>query len=157
MFGEGIIERLPVHSKLHHPENPMRNLLLKSVGAFLDDYDESLTDFFDSCFITEATGKYLDLFGSDYNIPRKLNESDTDYRNRLIYEKMGHLTTDYLKDVYMVKLYTKVEDFNLNDNTLVSDNPHIVKNGFMMLTDETTKNILNKKFVLGEEILWLIL
>lgn len=157
MFGEGIIERLPVHSKLHNKENPMRIVLLKTVGAFLDDYNENLTNVFDGCFITEATGRYLDLIGFDFNIPRRLNESDTDYRNRLIYEKMGHLTTDYLKDVYNVKLYTRIEDFNPNDNTLVSDNPHIVEEGFMMLTDETTRNILNKKFVLGEEILWLIL
>ena len=157
MFGEGIIERLPVQSKLNQSNNPMRLVLINTVGALLDDYNTGLDDFFDSVFITESSGEWLNTLGVDYNIPRKIGESDDDYRERIIYERMGHLTADYLVDVYGVKLYTRVDDFNKSDNTLVSDNPYIKTNGFMMLTDASTKDILYKKFVLGDEVLWLIL
>ena len=157
MFGEGIIDRLPVQSRLNNPDNPMRVLLIKTAGALLDDYNVDLINVFDASFLTESTGDYLDLLGKDYGVPRKLDESDDDYRQRIIYEQVGHLTTDYLINVYNIKLYTNVDNFNPNNNTLVSDNPYITEEGFMMLTDVITKDILNKKFVLGEEITWLIL
>ena len=157
MFGEGIIDRLPLHSKLNQSDNPMRLLLINTAGALLDDYNSNLESFFDSCFLTEAAEEWLNTLGVDFNIPRKIGENDTDYRNRIVYEQMGHLTSNYLVDVYNVKLYTKVDDFNKDNNTLVSDNPYIMDNGFMMLTDRATKDILDKKFVLGEEVLWLIL
>ena len=105
-------------------------------------------------FLQDATGKYLDLHGNDFGLPRKIDESDDDYRNRIIYESLGHLTTYFLKTVYNVELYVKVNDFD-KDTMLTSDNEYISDSGFMGVVDETTQKILEKKFVLVSGVTWL--
>ena len=98
----------------------------------------------------------MDLHGQTYGVRRKVDESDTDYRKRIIYETLGHVTVNFLIDVYGVELYTKSSDFDASDNTLTSDNQYLASDGFMGIADSTTKNILNKKFVLGTNIVWVI-
>ena len=94
------------------------------------------------------------MSGVDKNIPRKIDESDDDYRQRLILESIGHLTINFLRKVYNVELYTYVDDFDVN-NTLVSDNTYISDKGFIGVADEMTQQILNKKFVLDNGVEWL--
>lgn len=150
--GEEIIARLPLHSVLHNPNHPMNKIINNTVGEWLDKvYDEK---FLEQVFIHEADGKYLDLHGVDKNIPRKINESDDDYRQRLILESIGHLTITFLTEVYNVELYTNVNDFDAR-NTLISDNTYISDNGFLGVADELTKQILNKKFVLDNGVEWI--
>lgn len=152
MYGEEIIARLPSHSSLHREDNPGRQVLLNTIGAWLDRFEER--EWFEQFFLQDATGKYLDLHGRDFGLPRKIDESDDDYRNRIIYETLGHLTTYFLKSVYNVELYVKVNDFD-GDTMLTSDNEYISTNGFMGVVDESTQNILDKKFVLGSGVTWL--
>lgn len=152
-FGEAIIQRVN-NPELQKPGNPMNQIINHTVGEWLQDFDDK--DFMEQFFLQESTGPYLDLHGRDYGIIRKIDESDEDYRARIIYESMGHLTIEFLKSVYGVKLYTLVDNFDATANTLVSDNPYLAScYGFMGTADDTVKNILNKKFVLGEEITWL--
>ena len=73
---------------------------------------------------------------------------------------LGHLTTDYLIDVYDIELYTNPANVTfIEGTTLVSDNPYLNNNesvdGFIGKTDPTTESILNRKFVLDEAITWL--
>lgn len=152
MYGEEIIARLPPYSPLHREDNPGRKVIINTVGEWLDRFEER--EWMEQFFLQEATGKYLDLHGNDFGLPRKINESDDDYRNRIIYESLGHLTTYFLKSVYNVGLYVKVNDFD-SDTMLTSDNEYISHNGFVGVTDESTKQILNKKFVLGSDVTWL--
>ncbi|WP_407415822.1 hypothetical protein [Methanobrevibacter sp.] len=152
MFGEEIIARLPPHSALHRQDNPGRKIIMNTIGEWLDRFEER--DWMEQFFLQDATGKYLDLHGNDFGLPRKIDESDDDYRNRIIYESLGHLTTYFLKSVYNVELYVKVNDFEA-DTMLTSDNEYISSNGFMGVVDETTQEILEKKFVLGSGITWL--
>ena len=151
-FGEAIIKRINNH-ELQKTNNPMHQIIDNTVGEWLTDFDD--TEFFEQFFLQESTGAYLDLHGKDFGIIRKIDESDEDYRNRIIYESLGHLTVDFLKKVYKLELYSYVEDFNVSNNTLVSDNPYLASQGFMAYADETTKQILNKKFVLGKGVTWL--
>lgn len=156
--GEAIINRLPSQSKLRNPENQMHKVLDATIGEYMDNYD--VIEWIKQHFLTDATGKYLDVHGKDYNIKRKTDESDDNYRQRIIYETLGHLTVEYLTDVYGVDLYVKPKSsvtYN-EETTMISDNPYMVdveKNGFLGVADTQTKNILNKKFVLGGSITWL--
>lgn len=152
-FGEEIINRLPRHSSLHNKNHPMRKIIDGTIGEWLQNQED--TDWFSQFFLTEATGKYLDLHGQTFGLLRKLDESDEDYRARIIYESLGHLTSDFLINVYDVKLYSYIPDFNLEENTLVSDNHYISGQGYLADADDTVKNILNRKFVLGSEVTWL--
>lgn len=150
--GEEIINRLPDTSGLHRNLDA-RKVIENTIGAWFDNLEEQ--DWFSQFFLNTATGKYLDLHGQTFDIQRKINESDEDYRNRIIYDGLGHLTVNFLLEVYNLELYSYVDDFDIN-NTLVSDNPYFNVNGFFgVAPDEVTKNILNKKFVLRNGVTWL--
>jgi hypothetical protein len=151
-FGEGIINRLADNCSLKDMNNPASKVIDKTVGAWLDEYYNS--DFFSNVFLSEAEGAYLDVIGTDYSVYRQIGESDTDYRERIVYERLGHLTTRYLIDVYGLTLFKNVANFNPHDNTLTSDNEYLHE-GFMCIADEQTKNILSKKFALGSGLTWL--
>lgn len=153
--GERILDSIPETSSLSNPDNPMYKIIDYAVGGYLDDFEDK--DLDSQLFLNTATGKYLDLHGEDYNIRRKLNESDDDYRQRIIYESLGQITIDFLVNVYNVELYSYVPDFNLDDNTLVSDNPYLSREGYLAIVDEETKEILDKKFILDTDIEWLVL
>ena len=153
-FGKEIIDRLSENSILKKENNPARKVLLNTIGLWLDNYEEN--DIFENLFITEAEGSYIDCHGREYGVYRKLNESDEDYKKRIIYQLIGHLTADYLINIYGLTLYVNIPDYDADSNQLTSDNYYLNnKNGFMAKADDTTKEILNKKFVLGSVIRWL--
>ena len=147
-----IVELLPLSSKLQRADNPLRIVLDRTVGEWLDNFEQP----FEQLFLTSATGGWLDAWGKDYGVPRRLDEDDEHYRQRIIYEKLDHLTPALLNDVYNVKLFTYREDFDVSNNTLVSDNPHIVINdSFLGVSDEDTISILDKKFILDSVVTWI--
>ena len=151
-YGEEILDRLPENSSLKSSNNPARKVIMNTLGEWLDNYDDN----FENLFLNESVGEYIDCHGREYGVYRKLNESDEDYKKRIIYQILGHLTADYLINIYNVNLYVDIPNYNPNNNELTSDNHYISdENGFMALADEVTRSILNKKFVLGSGIRWL--
>ena len=147
-----IVELLPLSSELQRGDNPLRIVLDRTVGEWLDNFSQP----FEQLFLTSATGGWLDAHGRDYGVPRRLDEDDDSYRQRIVYEKLDHLTPSLLGDVYGVRLFSYREDFDVKDNTLVSDNPHIVMNeSFLGLSDEDTISILDKKFILDSVVTWI--
>ena len=151
-FMTALVDLLPEHSKLKDTRNPLRKVLDLTVGEWFDDRD--VQDFYEQLFLQSATGEWLNLHGRDYGVVRQLGESDEDYRERIVYERLGHLTTKYLIDVYGLSLFKNINNFNPKNNVLTSDNEYL-HDGFMADADEQTKNILNKKFVLGSGLRWL--
>ena len=151
-YGEEILDRLPENSSLKSPNNPARKIFINTVGEWLDNFDDN----FNNLFLTQAIGEYIDCHGREYGVYRKLNENDEDYKKRIIYQLIGHLTVDYLINVYKVNLYVNIPDYNPDSNQLTSDNYYInSEHGFMASTDDLTKSILNKKFVLGSGVKWI--
>lgn len=150
-FVDMLVEMLPMHSELQKEDNPFRKVLDRTVGAYMDDFEIP----YEQIFLTSATGGWLDAHGRDYGIPRKIDESDDNYRQRIIYEKLDHLTPQLLKDMYNVQLFTYRDDFDVTENTLVSDNPYINNGGFLGLVDSDTADILDKKFILDLGVTWI--
>ena len=153
MYGEAIIERLHRDCKLRDNDNPARKVFINTVGAILDDFD--IFDSLEAPYLQNATGVYLDLHGKDLGVKRKHLESDDDYRKRLVYETLGYLTVDYLRNVYDLPLYVYLDDFDVSDNTLTSDNPYINEDGFMSIADDETQSILESKFILDTGLHWI--
>ena len=153
MFGEAIIDRLHPDCNLRDESNPVRSVLLGTVGAILDDFD--LYDSMEAPYLQNASGVYLDLHGKDLGVTRKYQESDDDYRKRLFYEVLGVLSVAYLLNVYDLTLYSNVPDFSPNVLVLTSDNPYIRDTGFMSVADDETQAILESKFVIGGGIEWI--
>ena len=150
VFMEMLVELLPLGSALQKEDNELRKVLDRSVGEFMD----SLELPFDELFLTSATGGWLDAHGKDYGVPRRLDEDDESYRERIVFEKLEYLTVGNLLSVYGLELFAFVSDFDPVDNMLTSDNPYL-SSRYMGVADETTRDILNKKFVLGAEVTWL--
>ncbi|MBR3140105.1 MAG: hypothetical protein IKF11_04475 [Methanobrevibacter sp.] len=151
-YGEGIINRLHPDSPLRQEGNPARTLIMKTIGAWLDNYD--VTELYDNGFLETATGKWLDLYGKDLGVVRQLDESDEDYRTRLIYESVGNLSMDYLLNVFDLSLYSFREDFNVVDNTLVSDNCFLNTGGYIGVASEDVISLLDRKLLLDGSISW---
>ena len=151
-FGEEIINRLGVNSSLKI-DSDMGRLIDYTIGEWLTRENDK--EFLEQFFLQEATGKYLDLHGKTYGVLRRIDESDDSYRQRIIYESIGHLTVEFLREVYNLELYVNIPNFNVSNNTLTSDNPYYNQDGFMASADTSIKDILNKKFVLGARITWL--
>ena len=146
VFGDGIIERLHNNTVLADPDNPMGKIIGNGPGEWLDHYDEEYLG--EEVFLESATGKWLDLHGKEFGVQRKPSESDDDYRERIVYEGLGHLTVLYLVDVFGLVLYCFVADFDVEDNTLTSDNPYACSQ-YMTVAPSEVQSILSRKFVLG--------
>ena len=141
-YGTGIIERLPVNSQLQNPDNPMHNIIQNTIGELLDNFEID----YDQFFLQDATGKYLDLHGKQYGIGRKSNESDEEYRNRIILCAYEYATVKVLTEIYGVKFYANVDNFENNTNLLCSDNPYLTNELMGFISDEVY-NILDEKFI----------
>ena len=151
-FVDALVDLLPEHNSLKSKRNPLRQVLDKSVGEWFDNH--SVQQFYDNLFLQSATGGWLDLHGRDYGVYRRVGESDEDYRRRIVFEKLDYLTTELLLTVYGVGLFSYREDFNLINNTLVSDNIYLT-NRFIGVSDSDTISILDKKYMLDNSITWI--
>lgn len=167
-FGEEIISRLNPNSSLHNEDNPMRKIILNTVGEWLEKYNDK--EFYEQLFLATAKEDYLDLHGITYNVYRRAEENDEDYLQRIVYESISHLTSNYINDVYDLGIYVDVigleeEIINTYPHSsnikLTSDNMNISsENGYFILlngNDDIRKNSLSKKMVLGSRIKWAIL
>ena len=152
-FFDNLVDLLPEHSALKKPDNQLRRVLDYTVGEWFDNRMD-VNDFKGNLFLQTATGKWLDLFGLDYGIPRMEDESDEDYRQRIIYEKLDNLTADTLINEYGLKLYCFVSGFNANENSLTSNNPYL-SNRYMSVADKSLQDILNNKFIMDTSLLFL--
>lgn len=141
-YGTGIIERLPVNSQLQNPNNPMHKIIQNTIGELLDNFEID----YDQLFLQDATGKYLDLHGKQYGIGRKNNESDEEYRNRIILCAYEYATVKVLTEIYGVEFYANVDNFENNTNLLCSDNPYLTDELMGFVSDEVY-NILDEKFI----------
>ena len=150
-FFEMMADMLPLRSAIHNKDNQLYKVLDKSMGEYMDNVALD----FNNLFLDTATGGWLDAFGKDYGVPRKLGESDDDYRNRIIFEKLEYLTASNLQEIYGLTLYAYVTRFDAHRNKLTSDNPY-TSNRYMALNDDDLKAILSKKFILGDSIKWII-
>ena len=152
LFGEAIIDRLHEKCQLRNPNNPVAKIIDNGVGEWLDKYDEKFS--YNQVFLQDATGAYLDLWGRDFNVPRRLEEDDDSYRQRIILESLGHLTVPYLLNVFGLVLYCYVEDYDPTENVLTSDNPYLCTRHMTVASDDV-QSILGRKFVLGSDLVFL--
>lgn len=151
-YGEEIINRLHEESALRDTSNHARKIIDYGVGGWLDNFDNP--DFLEMFFLDTASDGYLDCWGKDFNVPRKIDETDDDYRQRIILESLGHLNIPYLREVYNLTLYAYIADYDPADNVLTSDNPYL-SNRYMTVASEEIQGILSKKFVLGTDLIFL--
>ena len=169
-YGEEIIDRLNENSNLRNTSNAMNRVINNTIGEWLESYDNA--GLFEQVFLTTSSEGYLDLHGARYGVYRKPTETDIEYYTRIIYESLGHLTANYLEDIYELSIYVNVVEaasgvigrYNTdfaNPVLLTSDNPYIPSDEgyFILIAGDTDSKYqaLIEKIVLGGRIKWLTL
>lgn len=149
-YGEELIDRLNPNSSLRDTNNPMNRIIQDTIGELLDNYAN--TELYEQLSVNTATGGYLDLQGQVYNVYRRGDESDDSYRQRIIYEMVGHLTIDYLQDIFNVDLFSYSHIFDLDGFGLVSDNPYLFNDGIIAIADNDVEESLKRKFLLDNSL-----
>ena len=149
MYTEEVLSRLnnPV---LQNPNNPGRIVLDGTVFEYLEHYDNHILDM----FLVKADGSYLDAHGKDFGIYRRENESDDDYRNRILLEQsMLDTTSDFSK--LDINLWVYFDDV-LDKNQLTSRNEYLKDRhdpDYVFIASGSDKDYLIGKFIL-EDVLW---
>lgn len=145
-----ITDLFSVNSTIHG--TPFEDLLNNSIGYFLELIENEVTAMNEGCFINTAEGKYLDLWGKEYDIPRLNDESDDDYRTRLMIGPLEEFTINTVYELYDLQLMTKPTSTSNLDLTLMSDN-HFLNNTYYVDCTDDVWNELDKKF-LTTGVLW---
>lgn len=154
LFGSAILERLAVDSPASNPDNPFYKVFDGSVGEWLDSFD--VTGFHESLFLEEASGKWLDLHGKLFNVKRRVDEADEEYRARIVKHTKGELTPQLLSVDFGLTVLVYVPDYNPNGLTLTSDNRFINDSGFIVVSDRETMRLVEESFVLNDVIEWFV-
>lgn len=147
MSNIAITDLLPANSNIRG--TPFEEFVNNTIGYFLELFENEIEEMNDGCFIESANGKYLDLYGKDYNLPRKNGESDDDYRKRLLIEPLDRFNLNTLYEVYNIQLLTYHS--NRSDLMLLSDN-HLLSNEYFVDTDNELWDIIVKKFITGDTL-----
>lgn len=143
-----ITDLLPVNSNIHG--TPFEDLINNTIGYFLELIEEEVDAMNDGCFIDTAEGRYLDLWGKDYGIPRLNDENDEDYRKRLKILPLERFNIQTLYEVYDLQLLTR-NDTSFNDLKLYSDNHFLDDEYWIGVSDEEWIEI-SRKFITTNKI-----
>lgn len=146
VYTKGIIERIN-NEALHDENNDFVCVLDGTVGEYL----ESRRNHFLDTFLTMAEGDFLDVHGKMYGIFRKKDESDDDYRNRIILNKsILQRTTDFSKLEIGFWVY---KDGVVDKDTLTSRNPYLKEHcddDYIFIVSGEDIGYLQKKFLLND-------
>lgn len=146
-----ITDYLSSNSKLRDDDNPFKELINNTIGYFFELIDNDTDEINNSVFIQEAIGKYLDLHGKDLGYLRRNNESDEDYRNRIILDSLDHFTFNWCYALYDLQFLTVTNNYD-KDTMLLSDNHYLEKKYFVVCNQDTFSRI-QKKFI-TDGVLW---
>lgn len=106
----------------------VQRILDETIGPYFDELEERIEELLDAPFLTEATGDYLDLLhGKLYGLERLTDESDDEYRARLVFHiRDGVRVSDLLEldcDVYADPMVQSFDEDTVltSRNTALSD------------------------------------
>ena len=146
VYTKGIIERI-ANEALHDENNDFVRVLDGTVGEYLENRNNHFLDV----FLTMAEGDFLDIHGKMFNLFRKKDESDEDYRNRIILNKsLLQRTSDFNKlDIGFWVYKSGVTD----KDTLTSRNPYLKDqhdDDYIFIVSGEDVDYLQKKFLLND-------
>lgn len=149
MYIEGILERLNLTDSIS-PEG--FKVLDGTIGEWLEHHEPVFYHF----FVHLASGEYLDLHGRENGLIRFENESDEDFRKRILTEIS---IVDSTSDIENVGCRIWVYDEHIVDeeNYLTSTNPCLKENSsplFLFHADSVVEEYVKSKFIFGDDIVW---
>lgn len=149
MYIEGILERLNLTDTISEDGFMF---LDGTIGEWLEHHEP----LFNHYFRTLATGKYLDLIGKEQGLLRYENESDEDFRKRLLIDNtIVESASDFSK--VGVDLWVYDENVLNEENYLTSKNPclkGVDSPVFLAHADDLAKDYIMNKFFVEGDIVW---
>lgn len=146
VYTKGILEKI-ANESLHDENNDFVKVLDGCVGEYLENRNNHFLD----TFLVMAEGNFLDIHGKMYGIFRKRDESDEDYRNRIILNKsLLQRTSDFNKLDIGFWVY---RDGITDKDTLTSRNPYLKEkhsDNYVFIISGNDINYLEKKFLLND-------
>ena len=101
---------MPSSSKFEGSD--LQKILDETIGQYFDEVDNRIEELVDAPFLSEAEGDYLDLlYGRLYGVSRGVDESDDEYRTRLMFQASDKMRVKELVDLGC-SVYAYVEDYN---------------------------------------------
>lgn len=146
IYTKALQERLN-NEALQDDENPF----IKIYDGCINEYLQNRNNHFLDVFLTMAEGDFLDIHGKMYGIFRKEDESDDDYRNRIILSRsILQRTTDFSK----LEIGFWVYKAGVTDkDTLTSRNPYLKEkhdDDYVFIVSGADISFLQKKFLLND-------
>lgn len=128
--GKRIINRFPEHSKIHDLDNAMNGLLDHGSGEWFDRLEGLIFQLVEKRNITtnisdenDPTNEdyllsryFLDIQGDEYGLIRKENETNTEYRSRILGILQNNITVDGIKLIIASILNISVDEVEIINN-----------------------------------------
>lgn len=149
MYIENILERLNLTDTIS-PEGFM--FLDGTIGEWLEHHEPVFYHF----FVSTATGKYLDLIGQEQGLIRYENESDDDFRDRILIEMTIVESAPDIKRAG-VDLWVYDEHILNEENYLTSTNSALKEQGspvFLAHGTSLEEEYIKEKFFVDGDIVW---
>lgn len=149
LYIEGILERVNLTDSISR-EGFM--FLDGTIGEWLEHHEPVFYHF----FVSLAVGKYLDLIGKENGLLRYENESDNDFRKRILIEMT---IVESAPDITRagVDLWVYDERVLTEENYLTSKNPALKEQGspvFLAHGSELEEKYIKEKFFVEGDIVW---
>lgn len=118
MHTENIVKKFPNLYRIWDKKSTIYNIV-STFGTQLDEIEKELNGILRSKWVDTAKGKDLEMLGEIYNIQRRANESDKDYRNRLktaIHEFKGGGTINAILTALKIALNIDLKEIKIIEN-----------------------------------------
>lgn len=128
--GKRIINRFPEHSRIHDPENAMNGLLDNAVGEWFDRLEAELYSLMEKRKIitnisdeSDPTSEdyllsryFLDIQGEEYGLTRKENETNREYRARILSIRKNNISIEGIALIVASILNIPIEEVEIINN-----------------------------------------
>lgn len=146
--GEYILEKLHRESGLRRKDNTIHKLFVELIGRWLDEWDtvEKVRQY----SFRFATGEWLNILASEYGLTRLEDETDDEFRKRLLQKCAEKFTTPTLKS-NDVLFFTCVK----NPKTQLTSKNTYLTNDYLCYADDLTEEYYDSTYVCWRDIRWL--
>jgi hypothetical protein len=134
----------------------VQRILDETIGPYFDELEERIEELLDAPFLTEATGDYLDLLhGKLYGLERLPDESDDEYRARLIFQTKDGVRVPDLLDLDC-GVYADPDVVSFDEDTVLTSRNTAMSDKYIVACPSDAVEALVKDNLIWEKVVTFI-